>query len=173
MFQMKNFHSLTPYNALANYRILVFSIFDTFVLPSKFQYFGKALDASKVGLSDRITAGWSIWKSNFPQNVTSNVIFNLPEGQPTHSLSFSIFDTFDLPSKILCFSKALKVSKVGSSEGITAGLKIWKLNFAQIIIWNFILGLHRVNLPIPRLFRFLTFLSCHQIFMPQWGSKGV
>ena len=85
---------------LANYPILVFSIFDTFVLPSKFEYFGKALDASEVGLSDRITAGWSIWKSNFPQNVTSNVIFNLPEGQPTQCATFSIFEIFVLPVKI-------------------------------------------------------------------------
>ena len=141
MFQMKNFHSLTLYNALANYPILVFSIFDTFVLPSKFQYFGKALDASKVGLSDRITAGWSIWKSNFPQNVTSNVIFNLPEGQPTHSLSFSMFDTFDLPSKFLCLSKGLEASEIGPSERITAGCKIWKSNFAQNITSNDIIRL--------------------------------
>jgi len=63
---------------------------------------------SKIGRSGGITAGLKILKSNFAQNITSNIIFRLPEGQPTHSSPFSIFDTFDLPSIFLCLTVCFK-----------------------------------------------------------------
>ena len=100
-----------------------FSIFDTFDLPSIFLCLSKALKASKVSPSAVITAEQKISKSNFAQNITPNVIFRLPDGQPTHSASFSIFDIFVLPSKFLSLNKALKPSKVGPSKGITAEQK--------------------------------------------------
>ena len=81
-----------------------FSIFETFDLPSIFLCHSKALEVSKIGRSGRITEGLKILKSNFAQNITSNIIFRLPEGQPTHSSPFSIFDTFDLPSIFLCLN---------------------------------------------------------------------
>ena len=52
------------------------------------------LEASKVGPSEGITAGLKFWKSNFAQNITSNDILRLPEGQPTQCATFSIFDIF-------------------------------------------------------------------------------
>ncbi len=104
----------------------------------KFVCFNKALKASKVSPSVVITAEQKISKSNIAQNITSNVIFRLPEGQPTHWLSFSIFEIFVLPSKFLCFSKALEASKVGLSRRVTAGEKISKSNFAQKITSNVI-----------------------------------
>ena len=88
-----------------------------------------------------ITAEQKIAKSNFAQNSTSNVIFRLPEGQPTHWLSFSIFEIFVLPSKFLCVSKALEASKVSPSVMITAEQKISKSNFAQNITSNVIFRL--------------------------------
>ena len=76
-----------------------FSIFDTLTCRQNFLCLSKALKASKVSPSAVFTAEQKISKSNFAQNITSNVIFRLPEGQPTHWLSFSIFEIFVLPSK--------------------------------------------------------------------------
>jgi len=115
---------------------LSFSIFEIFVLPSKFLCLSKALGASKVSPSAVITAEQKISKSNFAQNITSNIIFGLPEGQPTHWLSFSIFEIFVLPSKFLCLGKALKASRVSPSAVITAEQKISKYNFAQNMTSN-------------------------------------
>ena len=78
----------------------LFSIFEIFVLPSKFCCFRKALEASKVGPSEGITAEQKISKSIFAQNITSNDILRLPEGQPTQCATFSIFEIFVLPVKI-------------------------------------------------------------------------
>ena len=76
-----------------------FSIFEISVLPSKFLCLSKALEASKVGPSGRITAGQKISKSDFAQKITSNDFFRLPERQPTQSSSFSIFEIFGIPVK--------------------------------------------------------------------------
>ena len=76
-----------------------FSIFDMFVSQSKFLCLNKILKASKVSPSEGITAEQKIWKSISAENITSNDIFRLPEGQSNQSSSFLIFDMFDLPSK--------------------------------------------------------------------------
>ena len=60
-----------------------FSIFEIFVLPSKFLCLSKALEASKVSPSEGITAEQKISKSVFAINITLNDICRLPEGQPT------------------------------------------------------------------------------------------
>ena len=58
----------------------------------KFLCLSKALEASKDGPPVRIPAEQKISKSIFAQNITSNVIIRLPEGQPTQCATFSIFD---------------------------------------------------------------------------------
>ena len=58
------------------------------------------LEASKDGPSEGITAEQKISKSIFAQNITSNDILRLPEGQPTQCATFSIFEIFVLPVKI-------------------------------------------------------------------------
>ena len=68
-----------------------------FDLPSKFFCLSKALEAFKVSHSTGIIAEQKISISNFAQNITSNDIFRLPEGQSNQSSSFLIFDMFDLP----------------------------------------------------------------------------
>ena len=118
-----------------------FSIFEIFVLPSKFLCFSKALEASKVSPSEGITAEQKISKSIFAKNITSNDLLRLQEGQPTQSSSFSIFEIFVLPSKFLCLSKALEASKVSPSEGITVEQKISKPDFAKNITSNDLLTL--------------------------------
>ena len=118
-----------------------FLIFDIFDLPSKFSCLSKALEASKITPSAVITAEQKISKSNFAQNITSNDILRLPEGQPTQCATFSIFEIFVLPSKFLCLSKALEASKVSPSVVITAEQKISKSNFAQNITSNVIFRL--------------------------------
>ena len=89
--------SFRNYSRIKDLKIWRFSwIFD---LSSKFLCPSKALEAFKVSHSTGIIAEQKISKSNFVQNITSNVIFRFPEGQPTHWLSFSIFEIFVLPSK--------------------------------------------------------------------------
>ena len=145
-----------------------FLIFDMFDLPSKFSCLSKALEASKVNPSAVITAEQKISKSNFAQNITSNDILRLPESQHNQSSSFSIFDTFDLPSKFLCLSKPLEASKVSPSVVNTAEQKISKSNFAQNIISSVIFRLPEGQPTHWLSFRFLKFLSYRQIFcMPQ------
>ena len=87
------------FTIFTRYTPRLFSICDTFHISSKLLFLSKAIEASKVSPSAVITAEQKISKSNFAQNITSNVIFRLPEGQPTHWLSFSIFEIFVLPSK--------------------------------------------------------------------------
>ena len=78
-----------------------FSIFEVFILPSKFLCPSKALETSKVCYSEGMTAKQNILKSIFAQNIASNDIFRLLESQPTQSVSFSIFEIFVLLVKIL------------------------------------------------------------------------
>ena len=77
---------------LPNSRLFRFLTFLSY--PSKFLCLSKALEASKVSPSAVITAEQKILQSNFTQNITSNVIFRLSEGQPAHWLYFSIFEIF-------------------------------------------------------------------------------
>ena len=107
-----------------------------FDLSSKFLCPSKALEAFKVSHSTGIIAEQKISKSNFAQNISSNDIFRLPEGQSNQSSSFLIFDMFDLPSEFSCLSKALEASKVSPSEGITAEWNNWKAIFAKHITSN-------------------------------------
>ena len=51
--------------------------------PMKILCLSKAPKASKVGPSEGITAEQNISKSIFAQNITSNNIIRLQEGQPT------------------------------------------------------------------------------------------
>ena len=82
--------SFRNYSRIEDLKIWRFSwIFD---LSSKFLCPSKAPEAFKVSHPTRIIAEQKISKSNFAQNITSNVIFRLLEGQPTHSATFSIFD---------------------------------------------------------------------------------
>ena len=129
------------FTIFTRYTPRLFSICDTFDISSKLLFLSKAIEASKVSTSAVITEEQKISKSNFIENISSNVTFRLPEGQLTHWLSFSIFGIFDLPSKFLCLSKALKASKVSPSAVITAEQKISKSNFAQNITSNVIFRL--------------------------------
>ena len=131
--------SFRNYSRIEDLKIWRFSwIFD---LSSKFLCPSKALEAFKVSHSTGIIAEQKISKSDFAQNISSNYIFRLPEGQSNQSSSFLIFDMFDLPSKFSCLSKAVEASKVSPSAVITAEQKISKSNFAQNITSNDILRL--------------------------------
>jgi len=96
--------------------------------------------------------------------IDFEIIFRLPEDQSKQLSSFSIFDMFDLPSKVLCLSKALEPSKGSSSEGITAKQKISKSNLAQNITSNDIFRLPGSQHNQSSSFRFLTLLTCRQNF---------
>ena len=78
--------SFRNYSRIEDLKIWRFAwIFD---MSSKFLCPSKALEVFKVSHSTGIIAEQKILKSNFAQNIASNVIFRLPEGQPTHSSSF-------------------------------------------------------------------------------------
>ena len=107
-----------------------------FLLTSKCLCLSKTLEASKVSLSEEITAGQKTWQSNFSRNITSNDICRLPKRQHAQSSYSSIFEILSYPSKCLCLSKVLKPCKLNPSEEITAEQKIWKSVFAKNITSN-------------------------------------
>ena len=144
-----------------------FLIFDMFDLPSKFSCLSQALKASKVNPSAVITAEQTISKSNFAQNITSNDILRLPESQHNQSSSFSIFDTFDLPSKFLCLGKPVEASKVSPSVVNTAEQKISKSTFAQNITSNVIFRLPEGQITYSSSFSIFDFFLPSKLFVHQ------
>ena len=90
-------------------------------LLQNFLCFSKVLESSKVGPSGRIRTEQNISKSIFAKTITSNHLLrfqrvNLPNPRLFRFLKFLCY-----PWTFLCFSKVLEASKVGPSEGITAG----------------------------------------------------
>ena len=163
------FHFFTSGSLI--YPLTTFSIFEIFVLLSKFLCLIKLLEAFKVRSSEGITVEQKISKSDFAKNITSNDLFTLPERQPIQSSSFSFFEIFGFPSNFLCFSKVQWRVNLALLKGLHQNRKFQNPFLTKISFQMTCLHFQKFNLSNACLFRFLKFFSYPKKFL--WLSKSV